>query len=171
MEQGYGNSRAYLISRYPTTIFEVDQTSVMTPWNILCYHNFYQQFHAEWDTSSAVVVDVGGGPCIYPHISAAPYVAEIYHTDYVQSCRDEVLMWKNTNPNAYDWSAYFKHVVNTLEGQSDPKAVEERKERICKILKDVLPCDVKAEVIVLTLSVNANIITCTWNAPLIQLKI
>ena len=80
---------------------------------------FYQQFHAEWDAFSAIVVDVCVGPCIYPHISAALYVAEIYHASNVQSCCDKVLMWKNSNPNAYDWSA---HVVNTLEGQKQWKS-------------------------------------------------
>ena len=68
------------------------------------------------------------------------HVAGIYHTDYVKSCQDEVLMWKSNDPNAYDWSAYFKHVVNTLEGQSNPKVVDEHKERLREVLRDVLPC-------------------------------
>ena len=99
MGECYNDSRSYLISRYPATLFEVDQPSVMTPWNVLCYHRFYQQFHTEWDASTTILLDIGGGPCIYPYISAAMHVAGIYHTDYVKSCRDEVLMWKSNDPN------------------------------------------------------------------------
>ncbi|XP_065908792.1 phenylethanolamine N-methyltransferase-like [Dysidea avara] len=79
------------------------------------YLNFYQTYHKDWEKSTAVLLEVGGGPCIYPLINAAPYVSEIYHSDYVKAFWDEVLMWKNNDPNAYDWSPYFKHIVQTLE--------------------------------------------------------
>lgn len=68
MEEHYDDARSYLVSRYLATIFEEDQTKVMTPWNVFCYHKFFQQFHTEWDISTAILLDVGGGPCIYSHI-------------------------------------------------------------------------------------------------------
>jgi len=152
------DARRYLIERYPTTLFEEDQTSVMSSWDIHCYHKFYQSFSKKWDNTNAVLLEIGGGPCIYGLISAAPYVAEIYHTDYVKSCRDEVLMWKNADPNAYDWSPYFRHVVNTLEGQADPEAAAERESRLRSMLKDSLVCDVRNEPIVPTVSNPVDII-------------
>lgn len=138
------NARQYLYQRYPGNIFEIgEKANYGPPWLMPCYHKFYEQFHKEWDSCTARLLDLGGGPCIHLHISAAPYVSEIYHSDYVQSCRDEVLLWKNKDPDAYDWSSYFKHVVHTLEGQSDPDAVGKRTEMVQDKMKGVLFCDAR----------------------------
>ena len=138
------SARPYLYQRYPANIFEIGKTAdYAPPWLMPCYHNFYQQFHKEWDTSTARLLDLGGGPCIHCYISATPYVSEIYHSDYVESCCDEVLMWKNKNPNAYDWFSYFKHVVYTLEGQHDPDAVARRMEMLQNKIKDVVFCNIR----------------------------
>ena len=139
------NARPYLLQRYPSNIFEIKETAAnyAPPWLMPCYHRFYKRFHKEWDVSTARLLDLGGGPCIHCHISAAPYVSEIYHSDYVKSCRDEVLLWKNKDPNAYDWSSYFKHVVHTLEGQYNPDVVIQRVEMLRSKIKGVLFCDVK----------------------------
>lgn len=155
------DARAYLIDRYPVTMFEEDQTKLMTPWNILCYHRFYQTFHNEWDNSSAILLELGGGPCIYDFISATPYVAEIYHSDYIKSCCDEVLLWKNRDCNAYDWSPYFKYVVNTLEGKSDLDAVVERETKLRSALKSSITCNVKQSPIVPG-SLKSNIICANF---------
>ena len=144
MDYTHFNARSYLYQRYPGDVFEGEPNPDYSGhWIMPCYHKFYQQFHKEWDTTTATLLDLGGGPCIHCQISAAPYVAKIYHSDYVESCRDEVLLWKNKDPNAYDWSPYFKHVVNTLEGQSDPDAVTKRMELLRSKIDDVLFCDAK----------------------------
>lgn len=93
---------------------------------------------------------------------AAPYVAEIYHSDYVKACRDEVLLWKNKDTNAYDWSPYFRHIVNTLEGQSSSDVVDKREDTLHKVLKDVIFCDIKADVITPAISMKVNIITSNF---------
>ena len=138
------DARQYLHQRYPANVFEIGETeNYSPPWLLPCYHRFYEKFHKEWDISTARLLDIGGGPCIHCEISAAPYVAEIYHSDYVQSCHDEVLKWKNNDPDAYNWSAYFKHVVYTLENQDDSNAVEKRIEMLQNKIKRVVFCDVK----------------------------
>ena len=161
-EQRYSDARSYLISRYPLTIFDKVQAKTMTKWNILCYHDFYQKFHTEWNNSTAVLLEIGGGPCIYPYISAAPYVSEIYHSDYTKSCRDEVVLWKNKDPSAYDWSPYFKYVVNTLEDEAGQHAVSVRQERLHRILTDVLYCDINTDVIVPAITFPVDIISCNY---------
>lgn len=154
------DARAYLVDRYPVTMFEEDQTKLMTPWNILCYHRFYQTFQKEWNNSNAVLLELGGGPCIYDLISAAPYVAEIYHSDYLKSCCDEVLLWRNEGRNAYDWSPYFRYIVNILEDESGPRAVVEREMKLRRILKSSFTCNVNQSPIVPDFSKFPNII-CT----------
>lgn len=137
------NARQFLHQRYSANIFETGTANYSPPWLMPCYHKFYEQYHKEWDISKARLLDLGGGPCIYSHISAAPFVSEIYHSDYVESCRDEVLMWKNRDPGAYDWSPYFKFVLHTLENQSDPDAVAKRTEMVQNKIKRVVLCNVK----------------------------
>ena len=153
------DARAYLIDRYPI-MFEEAQPKTMTLWNVQCYHRFYQSFKREWDNSNAVLLELGGGPCIYDFISAAPYVAEIYHSDYLKSCCDEVLLWKNRDQNAYDWSTYFKYIVNTLEGNSNPHALVEREAKLRSVLKSSFACNVQQSPVVPEFMKAPNII-CT----------
>ena len=136
------DTRGYLASRYPGT-FEKDPAKSTLPWNFQCYHTFYETFHKEWDNSSAVLLQLGAGPCIWDLISAAPYVAEAYHSDYLQGCCDEVLLWRNNDPKAYDWSPYFRYVIDTLEGNGSPNAVVEREKMLRSVVKDSFTCDVQ----------------------------
>ena len=158
-------TKRYLAERYPPNPFDenapVVPGSLLSPMTFQFFHNFFQKYHKEWDNSTAFLLDVGGGPCIYPHISAVPYVAEIYHTDYVKDMRDEVLLWKNKDPNAFNWSSYFKHVVQELEGQTSPDAVTEREDKLRNIL-NVGPCDAKADVIIPGLKKPVDILSSSF---------
>ncbi|XP_065882627.1 nicotinamide N-methyltransferase-like isoform X2 [Dysidea avara] len=164
-EERYGNTKRYLTERYPPNPSDKNAAvvpgSLLSPLSFQFFHNFYQKYHKEWDSSTAFLLDVGGGPCIYPHISAIPYVAKIYHTDFVKAMCDEVLLWKNKDPNAFDWSPYFKHVVQELEGQTSPKAVTEREDKLRTIL-NVGPCDAKADVIVPGLKEPVDILSSSF---------
>ena len=153
------DTRAYLATRYPANFEENPAKS--TVWDIEWYHMFYESFKGEWDNSNAVLLQLGAGPCIYDLISAAPYVAEVYHTDYFKCCCDEVLLWRDNNPNAYDWSPYFRYVVNKLEGKDSPHAVVEREELLRSIIKDSFTCDVQQSPIVLPSFCKVPDIICT----------
>ena len=90
-------------------------------------------------------------------------MAKIYHSDYVEACRNEVLLWKNNDPDAHDWFSYFKHVVNTLEGQPGQEAVTKRMELTRNKLEDVLFCDVKsANILPDYVEKKFDIILSTW---------
>jgi len=161
MERLYSDTKDYLHVRNPSNVFEDDVLAPGFTWMSRCYHNFYQSYHKEWDNSTAVLLELGGGPCIYPLISAVPYVAEIYHSDYTKACRDEVLMWKSKDPNAHDWSPYFKLAVQTFEGQAGPNAFVKLKEKLRKIF-NVVQSDVKADVMVPDVEGPINIISSNY---------
>ena len=80
-----------------------------------CFHEFYQQYHTQWDRTKARMLEFGGGPVIVPLISAAPFVSGIMFSDHAESGRKEVQLWKDNDPNAHDWMPYIRHVVNILE--------------------------------------------------------
>ena len=130
-------------------MFEENQEKFMVPWDMQCYHRFFETFREEWDNSNALLLQLGAGPCIYDLISAAPYVTEIYHSDYLESCCNEVLLWRNKDPKAYNWSPYFRYVVNTLEGKVGPHAVAEREKILRHVIKDSFTWDVNQSPIIL----------------------
>ena len=133
--------KAYLNERYPRNI--TDQR-VHIHWRLTTIHNFYKRFHTEWDNSTASLLECGAGPSIHTLISAAPYVGQIYHSDYLQQCRNEALLWKYKDPEAYDWSPYFQFIVNTLEGQRGMDAVIKRQELLRSKFKDSLFINLKS---------------------------
>lgn len=131
--------------------------------SLQCHHKFCEQFHKELDNTTARLLDLGGGPCVHCHISYVPYVAEIYHSDYVEACRNEVSLWKNNDPNAHNWFPYFKYVVNTLDGQPGQEAVIERMEMAQNKLKAVLFCDVKnSNILPNNVEKKFDVILSTW---------
>ena len=139
------NARKYLEERCPGNEFKETDSRIHTQWGLKCLHRFYKDFHKNWDKSTASLLEFGAGPYLHTLISAAPYVNIIYHTDFLEECRREVLLWKNKDPKAYNWSPYFQFVVNTLEGQSGMDEVIERQELLRSKLKDSLFLDMKSD--------------------------
>ena len=90
-------------------------------------------------------MEFGGGPNIFPLISVTPHVSEIVFSEYVEDNLKEVVLWKNKDPKAYDWSDRFQHVVGELEGNSDPKIPVQRKEELRSKIKAIIRCDARAD--------------------------
>ena len=88
------------------------------------------------------VLDYGCGPSICYTISAAgiPNVSEIVLAEYTVRNREAVQQWLDKDPSGFDWSPYFKYVVQTLEGKAEEQ-VTEREERMRRLVK-VVPCDI-----------------------------
>ena len=76
----------------------------------------------------------------------------------MQSCHDEGLIWRNNDPFAYNWIPYFSHIVNKLKGQTDKKVMDGRQGN----LKDVISCDINAEVIVPAITFPVTIISINY---------
>ena len=120
----------------------IDEERGVQLFYLQSYHDFYQNLPPEWDAGNARLLELGGGPVVYPLISAAPHVSEIVFTDYAESNREQVRLWRNRDPIAHDWSPYFQHVVNGLEGIQRHEAPSQRQEELrCKI-RAILPCNV-----------------------------
>ena len=123
-EERYDDTKRYLDFHYPLSVLE--ENTPMVAGSLISslipqyFHNFYQSYHKEWDNSIAVLLEVGGGPSVYPYISAMLYVAKLYYGDYLKSNLNEVSMWKTKDPSAFNWTPYFNHVVQKLEGKSSP---------------------------------------------------
>jgi len=104
-------------------------------------HEFYQSYSP---TAKLRILDIGSGPTIASIISAAPHAAEIVLSEYTEANRSALLQWLNIDPNAFDWTHVFKHVVVDLEGKTEEE-VPIRAELVRKVVKAVVPCDVNRD--------------------------
>jgi len=156
------DAKEYLRIQYPKSLFDNPDPNLAAIHSMRCHHDFCKQFHKQLG-STARLLDLGGGPCVHCHISYVPYVTEIYHSDYVEACRNEVLLWKNADTEAHDWYPYFKYVVNTVEGQPGEDTVSKRIEMARNKLQDVLFCDVKnVNILPNDVEKKFDIILSTW---------
>ena len=104
-------------------------------------HKFYQCYSP---TAKLRILDIGSGPSITSAISAAPYAAEIVLSEYTEANRSTLLQWLNNDPNAFNWTHVFKHVVVDLESKTEEE-VPIRVELVCKVVKAVVPCNVNQD--------------------------
>lgn len=122
-----------------------DQERGLQPFRMRCFYEFYKRFCSSWDASSAQLLEYGGGPVIYPLISASPYVAGITFSDYQQASLDAVSMWKNQAEGGHDWNPYFKYIVSEIEKNSSEEAVLEREGELRDKLKHFVIGDILAD--------------------------
>jgi hypothetical protein len=84
------------------------------------------------------LLEVGGGPSIYPLISASSKVDEIMFSEYTEDNRAAVKAWIDKLPTAFDWGKHFSYVAD-MEGEPSPEKIEER---VRKGIKKVVACDI-----------------------------
>ena len=87
------------------------------------------------------ILELGCGPVIAWQISAAPYASEIVLGELVESNRDAVRLWLDKDPRAHNWTPFFRHVVQTLEGKGENE-VAGREEKLRQAVQAVIPCDI-----------------------------
>lgn len=129
----------YIRTRFP------DPDETRTQFYLRNFHEFYQQYHTQWDHTGARLLEFGGGPIIVPLISAAPFVSEIVFSEYADSCRNEVQLWKDNDPKAFDWMPYIRHVVNKLEQKVDCESAAVRAQTLRNRIHHIVSCDINAD--------------------------
>ena len=98
--------------------------------------------------SGLKVLDFGAGPSIFTVISAASRASEIIMADVAESNRAALRKWLKRDPTAFDWSPYFNHVVQKLEGPQQPdgeRAAREREEKVRQVVKEVVRCNISED--------------------------
>ena len=110
---GLTDAKEYLVRRFTSPNGVIDEKRAVQPFYLKSMHNFYHDYHCNWNSETARIIEFGGGPCIYPLISAAPYFSEIVFAEYAEEGRREVELWKNQQPTAHDWTPYFRYSYMT----------------------------------------------------------
>lgn len=109
------------------------------------WHDFYNTHKDEFDPSRATLLELGGGPTIHSLISACQHVSKITFSDYADTNRREIQLWKDNDAKCHNWTPYIHHVVSNFEGNSKPGAVDQRTRELRNKIDQIIPCDVKSE--------------------------
>ena len=106
--------------------------------------HFLQHYHDAFESlpkENVSVLDFGSGPSVLGGVSASRKASEVILSEYTEDSRQAALKWLKNEPNAFDWSSYFRYVIQDLEGK-DEKEVKAREELVRKVVKAVVPCDI-----------------------------
>lgn len=96
-------------------------------------HFFADSFRQSYP--GAKLLDFGGGPTIYPLISAAPRVSEIYFSDYLLSNLQEVQSWHKALPQAFPWSPFVARALEVEGKAHDDISIQSREKVIRERIK------------------------------------
>ena len=113
-------------------------------WVIQTYLSLHHKFWTSLESNNLTMLEFGGGPSLYSLISACPHVKEIVFAEFTEPNRNEVEAWLRKDASAFDWSPYFKHVVQTLEGKSQQDTLV-REEELRRKITRVIPCDIRKQ--------------------------
>ena len=110
------------------------------------YHSFSSKYHHHWDSSSAKILEFGGGPVICHLISVVPYVKEVVFAAHTEKECQAVQKWRGAEEGSFDWSLFFKYVVQSLEGKTDDVAACKARENLLRNrLTSIVACDITKE--------------------------
>ena len=137
----YFDPKSYLISNYTSPEGEPG----IAEFVVSNFHKFWNSFKGP--KNNLTILEFGGGPTIHTLISACPFAKEIIFSEYTQRNREQVEAWLKKEEPFHDWSPFFKHVVQKLEGKSETEAIQ-REEDLRKKISCIVPCDIQAKNVV-----------------------
>ena len=113
------------------------------------FHRFYKKYCKDvLDGTSAKVLELGNGPVLNTVIGLAPYVSSIVLSDYGEVAREEVELWRDKSPEAFNWRPFISAVLSRNEGLTEEISAASREEEIRRKVTNIIPCDLKMENIV-----------------------
>ena len=142
-QETYNYDTAYYLER--RFLDPYDKERGVQPFYLKSIHDFYSHYHSQWDATTAKMLEFGGGPVIYSLISPSKHVSEIAFVDYLQSCIDAIVAWKNNALSAHNWKPYIEYVTKELEGATSMKIVLEREKELRSKLKYFSTGDLRKE--------------------------
>ena len=78
------------------------------------WHSFYSSHAHEFDASSSTLLELGGGPTVHSLISACQHVSNITFSDYAETNRREIRMWKEDDAKCEKLTLCRLNVVQCL---------------------------------------------------------
>jgi hypothetical protein len=92
-----------------------------------------------------LTLEFGGGPVLYSVATQAPYAREIHFCDFLPANLNEVQSWLDNEPDAFDWTPYFKLVLEEEGQPANPTTIRLRAAAIRHKVTRLSMCDALAE--------------------------
>ena len=140
------NIKGY-VDRFNPKTFLLQYYSVVGQGLLRFYHETFKRIKENNELHRSML-DYGAGCSFNIVIGAAGVVSEICMAEYTEKNRAALNDWLKGEPDAFDWSPFFKQVVEDFEGNRKEDAIEDRKRRLKAITKAVVSCDLRSEKII-----------------------
>ncbi len=72
---------------------------------------FFAQVAHEHNINNSLLLDFGCGPTIYSILSLGKNCREIHMSDYLAQNLEQVNLWQQERPKAFDWSSYLRRAL------------------------------------------------------------
>ncbi|MBA3872337.1 MAG: hypothetical protein H0X30_24615 [Anaerolineae bacterium] len=129
--------------------------SVTRDWSIFNAQAYLQEYYADIGAENlaildflvrtlrdvspeSVLLDFGGGPTLYSLIASANHAREIHFCDYLDSNLEQVQMWLEGHPQAFDWTAFIETTLILEEADCSKSSIvlreNEIRQRVTRIL-------------------------------------
>lgn len=92
-----------------------------------------------------LALEFGGGPVLYSVATQVPYAREIHFCDLLPANLNEVRSWLNNEPDAHDWTPYFKLVLEEEGRPANSTTIRLRAAAIRRKVTCLKICDALAE--------------------------
>ena len=128
--------------RFDPFLYIKDKYAVVNDWNsqpLKLLHNIFQSYGST--PAGLKVLEFGCGPVPIYQCSSPLHASEIVFAEYSERNRNTLQIWLNNDPNAPDFTALFKYVVQDLEGKGEDETVK-RQNDLRRLVKGVIPCDI-----------------------------
>ena len=128
--------------RFDPFVYIKNKYAVVTDWNsqpLKLLHNIFQSYGST--PAGLKVLEFGCGPVPIYQCSSPLHASEIVFAEFTERNRHTLQMWVNNDPNAPDFTALFKYVVQDLEGKDEDEVLK-RQDDLRRLVKGVIPCDI-----------------------------
>jgi hypothetical protein len=99
---------------------------------------------ATFGKEKATLLELGGGPTLYQLMNIVNEVKEIHFTDFVEDNLHEVRLWKDADPNAYDWNQFLEAALMLKKDSSkvSPEEVKSLEYELRNKITRIGHCDI-----------------------------
>jgi hypothetical protein len=116
-----------------------------------CYNLLYKKYcPGVVDPNASKSLDIGCGPTLTGAIGLAPYVSSIVLSEYEHTNLNELKLWKEKSPQAFNWRPFMLATLTTSEDDQhiDDAYIRAREEDFRSQISDIIPCDVRTKEII-----------------------
>lgn len=118
---------------------DMSKISIIVQHRLQCFHEAFKAV-----SCGVKVLDYGAGPVVLSTISASTKASEIVLGDFVSKNLLLVRKWLQEDPDAFDWTEYFRYVVETLECNHADE-VAKREQQVRSVVKALVYCDINQD--------------------------